>query len=101
MRDGSSWFRQPGSVGDKEHLSDVLAPFEEPVRLGGVADREGGGDGHLDRSAPDQFQRHRKIVGWRQPESDDAPAVAEERDQVERYHLAGVRAAGYEGAFLA
>src|SRR5215831_10536491 len=101
MRDGLALAPPAGSLGDKEHLPDVLAPSEEAVRLGGVADREGGGDGYLDRSAPDQLQRRRKVVGWRQPESDDAPAVAEERDQVERHHLAGVRAAGHEGAFLA
>src|SRR5215813_12884811 len=87
----------PGLLGDKEHLPDMLAPFEEPVRLGGVADRKGGSDGYLDRAAPDQLQRRGKIVGWRQPESDDAPAVAEERDKIERHHLAGVRAAGHEG----
>src|ERR1051326_8843608 len=71
------------SLGDKEHLPDVLAALQEAVCRGSVADRECGGNGHLDGAAPDQFQGGREIVGRRQPEPDDPPAVTEQRDQVE------------------
>ena len=64
----------PGLFGDKEHLPDVLAPFEEPVRPGGVAHRESGGDRHLDRSAPEELQRRRKEAAAGSSSEEPAPS---------------------------
>src|ERR1017187_8532141 len=89
------------SLGHEEHFPHVLAPFEETMRPGGVTEGEGGGDGHLDGPAPDELQRRRKLVGGRQPEANDAPAVPEQGNQVKRNDLAGMRTAGDERAFLA
>ncbi len=41
-------------LGNKEHLSHVLAAFEETMGRGGVTDGEGGGNGHGDGTAPDE-----------------------------------------------
>jgi hypothetical protein len=42
--------------GNKEHLSHMLAAFQETMRRGGVTYGEGGGNGHGDGPAPDEIQ---------------------------------------------
>ena len=64
-----------------------------------LGERERAVDGHGDpaRRAP-SAERRSDLVRRRHPEAEDAVAVAEELDDVERDDLAGVRAAGDEAA---
>src|SRR5207247_1516659 len=90
-----------GSPGNEQHLPDMLLPVQVAVRLGGPAHRERHVYRDLDYPAPDEVHGRAELVGRRDPEADDAPAVLEQLDHVERDDLAGVRPAGDQGPVIA